>query len=160
MVLRARVARSANSVRKLCTGRPSSVRPVVCLLTATGDRCACATTLVRRASAAFLSVSSNSIGASCWRMCHSHIIGEHAEEDVRTYPIGQPVMHRAYLEVDRLDAAECPFPAGEGFVAPYRGRVIERFDGQAGAHDVEAVGCGLGLDLGGLASEAEVGVGD
>jgi hypothetical protein len=37
------------------------------------------------------------------------IIGEHAEEDVRTHPIGQPVMDRAYLEVDRLDAAECPF---------------------------------------------------
>ena len=43
MVLRASVARSANSVRKLCTGRPSSVRPVVCLLTAAGDRCHAAT---------------------------------------------------------------------------------------------------------------------
>ena len=34
MVLRATVARSASSVWKLCTGRPSSVRPMVCFLTA------------------------------------------------------------------------------------------------------------------------------
>ena len=57
--------------RYLCTGRPSSVRPVVCFLTAAGERCACATTLLRSASAASLSVSSNSIGARRWRMCHS-----------------------------------------------------------------------------------------
>ena len=36
-----------------------------------GERCACATTLSRSASAASLSVSSNSIGARRWRMCHS-----------------------------------------------------------------------------------------
>jgi hypothetical protein len=48
MVLRAKVARSAGSERKLCTGRPSSVRPVVCFLTAAGERSACATTLLRR----------------------------------------------------------------------------------------------------------------
>src|SRR5712671_3834983 len=39
------------------TGRPSSVRPVVCLATAAGERSALATTLARSASAASLSVS-------------------------------------------------------------------------------------------------------
>src|SRR4051812_50163943 len=68
-------------------------------------------------------------------------------------------MDRAYLEVDRLDAAECPFHTGEGFVATHRGRVIERFGGQAGAHDVETVRCGLGLDFGGFAGGAEGGIG-
>src|SRR6516225_10428882 len=52
------VARSARRVRKLWTGRPSSVRPVVCLVTAAGERSALATTLERSASAASLSVSS------------------------------------------------------------------------------------------------------
>src|SRR5208337_2661252 len=52
------VARSASRVWKLWTGRPSSVRPVVCLATAAGERCALATTLARSASAACLSSSS------------------------------------------------------------------------------------------------------
>jgi hypothetical protein len=39
MVLRAKVASSASSERKLCTGNPSSVRPVICLVTAVGERC-------------------------------------------------------------------------------------------------------------------------
>ena len=71
MVLRAKVARSASREWKLCTGSPSPVRRVICLATAPGERCAVATTLERRASAAALSVSSNSIGARRWRMCHS-----------------------------------------------------------------------------------------
>lgn len=62
-VLRTKVARSASSEWKLCTGSRSSVRPVVCMATATGERCAVATTLERIASAACLSVSSNSIDA-------------------------------------------------------------------------------------------------
>ena len=41
IVLRARVARSANNERKLCTGRPSGVSPVVCLAMAAGEGCAC-----------------------------------------------------------------------------------------------------------------------
>src|SRR5438132_8544106 len=57
-VFRVRVARSLRRVRKLWTGRPSSVRPVVCLMTAPGERSALATTLERCASAASLSVSS------------------------------------------------------------------------------------------------------
>jgi hypothetical protein len=57
-VFRVRVARSSIRVRKLWTGRPSSVRPVVCLVTAAGERPALATTLERCASAASLSVSS------------------------------------------------------------------------------------------------------
>src|SRR5713226_3459171 len=57
-VFRVRVARSLRRVRKLWTGRPSSVRPVVCLVTAAGERSALATTLERCASAASLSVSS------------------------------------------------------------------------------------------------------
>ena len=44
-------------------GIPSGVHPVVGFRTAAGERCACATTLARNASAASLSVSSNSIGA-------------------------------------------------------------------------------------------------
>jgi hypothetical protein len=49
----------------------AAVRRVVCLATAVGERCVCATTLLRSASAASLSVSSNSIGARRWCICHT-----------------------------------------------------------------------------------------
>ena len=62
-VFRAIVPRSASNVWKLCTGRPSGLNFVVCFCTAVGERCAGATTLVRKASAVCLSASSNSIGA-------------------------------------------------------------------------------------------------
>ncbi|WP_428394331.1 AMP-binding enzyme [Lichenicoccus sp.] len=71
--------------------------------------------------------------------------------------MSKPVMHWADLEIDRLDAAEGPLDASEGFVAAYRRLVIERFGRQAGAHDIEAIGCCLGGDLGSLAGKAEDG---
>src|SRR5208282_1062215 len=57
-VLRASVARSASRLWKLWTGAPSWVRPVALLARAAGERCALATGLSRRASAASLSSSS------------------------------------------------------------------------------------------------------
>src|SRR5437660_9255168 len=101
--------------------------------------CACATTLARRASAASFSVSSNSIGATLTHVPFQ-VIGQHAEKDMRTHPIGQPVMHRPDLEIDRLDAAEGTLHQGEGFVAAHGRRVVERLGGQAGAYDIDAVG--------------------
>ena len=62
MVLRANVARSTSSVRKLCTGLPSRVTPVVSFRIAAGERWALATTLSRAASAASLSASLNGNG--------------------------------------------------------------------------------------------------
>src|SRR5271165_251134 len=50
--MRQYVARSASRLWKLCTGRPSSVRPVVSLRRAAGERCALATTLLRSLAAA------------------------------------------------------------------------------------------------------------
>ena len=70
------------------------------------------------------------------------------------------MMDRPDLQIDGFDAAERPFHHGEGFVAAHRRRVVEGFRRQAGAHDIDPVtGC-LGGDLGGLAGEAEVGIGD
>ena len=57
--------------RKLCTGRPSSVRLLAAFRCAAGDRCAGCTTDSRRCSPAARSWSSNSTGASFLRMCHS-----------------------------------------------------------------------------------------
>src|SRR4051812_2106600 len=79
---------------------------------------------------------------------------------MRTHPIGQPVMHRPDLEIDRLDASEGTLHQGEGFVAAHGRRVVERLGGQAGAYDIDAVGRRLRGDLGGLAGEAEGGAGD
>ena len=44
---------------------------------------------------------------------------------MRAHPIGQPVMHRADLQIDRLDATEGPLDQGEGFVAAHCGGVVE-----------------------------------
>jgi hypothetical protein len=71
MVFRAMVARSASSVSKLCTSNPSGVRLVVCYCTAASERCACATTLVRSASAACLSVVLEQHRREALTMCHS-----------------------------------------------------------------------------------------
>jgi len=46
-VLQVSVARSASKVRKLWTGSPSSVRSVVCLVVAAGERSALAAALAR-----------------------------------------------------------------------------------------------------------------
>ena len=153
MVLRASVARSASSERKLCTGRPSSVRPVVCLVTAAGERWACATTLVRERLGGLLVGVVEQHRRQALTHVPFEIVGQHAEEDMRAHAIGQPVIDRPDLEIDGLDAAERPLHQGEGFVAAHRGRVVERLGGQAGAHDVDAIDGGLGGDLGGLAGE-------
>ena len=111
-VFRVSVARSASRVRKLWTGRPSSVRPVVCLLTAAGERSALATTLARSASAHRLV----GVVVEQRRQALAHVpfevVGQHAHKHVGTHAIGQPVIDRPDLEVDGLDAAEGVAPLG------------------------------------------------
>jgi hypothetical protein len=88
------------------------------------------------------------------------VIGQHAEEDVRAHPIGQPVMDRTDLQINSLDAAERPLHQGQGFVTAHRRRVAEDLGRQVCPHDIQTIGCSLGGDLRGLAREAEGGVGD
>src|SRR6516225_3404729 len=99
-VFRVRVARSASRVRKLCTGRPSSVRPVVCLVMALAERSALATTLARNASAASFSVSSYSMGGQALAHVPFQVICEHAQKHVGAHAVGQPVVDWPDLEVD------------------------------------------------------------
>jgi len=87
-----------------------------------------------------------------------YIIGKHAQEHVGADAVGEPVMDRPDLEIDGLDAAEGPFHSGERFVAAHRAGIIKGFRRQAGAHDIEAVGCGFGGDLIVLAGETEAGI--
>ena len=51
-------------------------------------------------------------------------------------------------------------PRRRGIVAAHRRRIVEDLLRQAGADDIDAVGCRLGGDRGGLACEAEGGIGD
>ena len=67
---------------------------------------------------------------------------------MRAHSIHQPVMDGPDLQIDRFDAAKSPFHQGQGFIAAHRRRVVERVCGQAGAHDIEAVGCRFSGDLG------------
>src|SRR5271165_5328024 len=88
------------------------------------------------------------------------IIGEHAEEDVGTHAVFEPVVDRPDMEVDGLDRPDGVLDQTQGFVAFDGFAVVERGFGQAGAHGVEAVEGGLLGDLGGLAGEGEGRVGD
>jgi hypothetical protein len=53
------------------------------------------------------------------------------------------VIHRADMQIDRLDATKRPFHQGKGFIAAHRRGVVERLGGQAGTYDIDAVGCRL-----------------
>ena len=87
------------------------------------------------------------------------MVGEHAQEDVGAHAVCQPVVDRADLEIDRLQAAERPLDQGERLVGAHRPDVVEGRGGQAGAHDVEPVQRRFGGDLPRLAGEAEAIVG-
>src|SRR5438477_11678690 len=84
-VFRVRVARSSRRVRKLWTGRPSSVRPVVCLVTAAGERSALATTLERCASAASLFGVVVEHRRQALSQMPFQVVGEHADKHVGTH---------------------------------------------------------------------------
>jgi hypothetical protein len=104
-----------------------------------GQRWAWATTMARRASAAFFSVSSNSMGA---------------------HPPFQPVTDWTEVQIDRLDATKDPLHRAPGFVGSHGRGIVERFNRKAGADDLDAVGCSLGGDLGAPPREVEGSISD
>ena len=79
---------------------------------------------------------------------------------MRPDPIGQSVIHGADVQIDGLDAAKGPFHQGERLVAAHCFCVVEGLRWQAGADDIDAVGCRLGGNFSGLACKAEAGIGD
>ena len=48
-----------------------------------------------------------------------HVVGQHAQEDVRAHPIGRVVMDRAHLQVDGLERAERALDVGQGLVVAH-----------------------------------------
>ena len=79
-------------------------------------------------------------------------MGAHARAD--------PVIDRADLDVDGLQAAEGALDTGEALVGQHGPLAVERYGRQARAQNVDAVERGLGRDGGRLALEVEVLVGD
>jgi hypothetical protein len=59
---------------------------------------------------------------------------------VRPHPARQPVIDRADVQIDRLDAAEGAFHRAEGFLAAHCFGVVEGVGGQTCAHDIDTVG--------------------
>jgi hypothetical protein len=104
-----------------------------------GQRWAWATTMARRASAAFFSVSSNSMGA---------------------HPPFQPATDWTEVQIDRLNATKDPLDRAQGFVGSHGRGIVERFNRKAGADDIDAVGCSLGGDLGAPPREVEGSISD
>ena len=76
------------------------------------------------------------------------------------HPIPQPMIDRPDIQIDGLDAAERTLHPAQGFVATYCISITKRRLGQAGAHDIEPIGCRLPGNLGGLSGKAEGVVGD
>jgi hypothetical protein len=71
------------------------------------------------------------------------VVGQHAEEQVSGYPVDQPVMNGANLEIHGLEAPEGALDLAQELVGPDRlwgGEPIAR---EAGADDVEAVKSGF-----------------
>src|ERR1700686_2669982 len=70
------------------------------------------------------------------------------------------MIDRPHLEIDRLEAAEGAFGGRELFVGGDRRGLIEHRFGDSGAHHINALECGFGLDFGGLARKGETVVSD
>ncbi len=70
------------------------------------------------------------------------------------------VEDRPHVQIDRLDRTEGALDMGQALVGRHRGIGIELRGGQAGAHHVQAVQRGLGLDRLGLARVAQRRLGD
>ena len=88
------------------------------------------------------------------------VVGEHAQEDVGTDPVGAAVVDGADLEVERLHAAEGGLHRGEGLVGADGLFGGEQFGLGIGAEDVEAVEGPFPGDGVFVPAEDEGGVGD
>ena len=74
------------------------------------------------------------------------VAGQHADQHVGFDPVVEAVVDRAQVQVVGFDDAEVAFDVGEVLVAgDDRGRV-EVSAGDAGAHHVDAVEGGFGVD--------------
>jgi len=61
------------------------------------------------------------------------------------------MINRPNMQIDGLHEPEGAFHQGQRFVAAYGCGVVELLAGQAGAHDIDAIGGGLGVDRGAVA---------
>src|SRR5215471_5765631 len=86
--------------------------------------------------------------------------GKHAQEDLGAHPRRQPMVDRAQVQIDGLQAAKGALDAGEVLVGAddtigRQGIVLD-----AGADDVKTIEPGLGGDAGRIAGKAEAVFGD
>src|SRR5579859_4217078 len=88
------------------------------------------------------------------------MIGEHAEEDVGSYPVCGPVADRSDLQIDGLHVAEVALDAREVLAGLHRLVGIKPRGRHRGADHVDTVEASIGVDLLGPPPEAEVAVAD
>ena len=88
------------------------------------------------------------------------IVGQHAEQDVRTDSRLQPMVDGADMQIERFHGAERPFDFGKSLVAAHRLGRVHLLLGHAGADDVDAIERGFGGDRGDVAGELQIVVGD
>ena len=86
--------------------------------------------------------------------------GEHAQEDMGAHPRHEPVVDRAKVQVDGLQATKGALDAGEVLVGADDTVGRQGFVLDAGTDDVKAVKPGFGGNAGGVAGKAEAVFGD
>ena len=79
--------------------------------------------------------------------------GEHAQEDMGAHPRHEPVVDRAEVQVDGLQAAKGALDAGEVLVGGNDSIARQGFVLDAGADDVKTVEPGFGGDASGVAGK-------
>jgi hypothetical protein len=88
------------------------------------------------------------------------IVGQHAEKNVRTHPLGEAVADRADVEIHCFEAAKGPLDCRQTLLGVHRAGGTEQVEGDAGAEHVEAIEGGFGHNTGGVAGIEQRFVGD
>ena len=83
------------------------------------------------------------------------LIGQHAEQDVRTDSGLKSMVDGADMQVERFHGAECPLDFRERLVAAHRLGGVHLFFGHTGADDVDAIESRFGGNLLGESMERE-----
>ena len=144
--LRATVDSEARSAGKLRTGSPAGVSLVRALRSAGGRAQGGLDDSVVRMAAAVLVFEE--VGRPGLAQVPFHVIGQHAEKDVRTHAPGQAMMDGPDAQVDGLEGAEYLFGMGQRLVTaddPLRGELGLRDAG----FDLDAVCVGAPPSSGG-----------
>src|SRR5215831_7750669 len=157
--LSVQVARSRIRLWKLWTGRPLAVILLARFRSAAGEGSAGAT-IEARASGGDGILVIEQHGFEALAHVPFDVAGEHAQKDVGAHPRRQPVVDRAEVQIDGLQAAKGALDMGEVLVGADDTLGRQGFVRNAGTDDVKTIEPSLGRDARGVAGNGEAVFGD